>query len=240
LNGKATQPSTPPLVSKEAKMPGTPPLPKKKRTNKKLKSKRIVKKKEERMVIGRMGKVARKIPRSRSRKKREIKTIADFLKKVLPTSTFEQKVLPKNGSLHTGSQTVRRSLLKTRSPLHEAPHIDLTPSLSTSTTSDVIFETTTPPGTSKRGDADIEEIEEDDYNHIQKEVLDFGTKNFGVLASPYTSPHVYKRSFLDTTYGIRQICDTFMIADLPVDVDENINIHIKKQEFPATKGLERG
>jgi hypothetical protein len=95
------------------------------------------------------------------------------------------------------------------------------------------FETTTPPGTSKRGDADVEE----DDNHIEKEVLDFGTKNFGELASPYISPCVYKRCFLDTTYGIRQTGDAFMIGDSPVDVDVNSNVHIKKQVFPATKGL---
>jgi hypothetical protein len=46
LNGKSNQPSPPPLVSKEAKMPGTAPLPKKKQTNKKSTSKRTVKKKK--------------------------------------------------------------------------------------------------------------------------------------------------------------------------------------------------
>jgi hypothetical protein len=63
------------------------------------------------------------------------------------------------------------------------------------------------------------------------------TKKFGNLASPYISLYVYKRGFLDTTYGIRQIDEAFMIGDSPVDVDENSNVHIKKQVFPATKGL---
>jgi hypothetical protein len=67
--------------------------------------------------------------------------------------------------------------------------------------------------------------------------LDFGTKNFSELASPYISPYTYKRGFLDTTYGIRQIGDAFMIGDSPVDVDKNSNVHIKKQVLPATKGL---
>jgi hypothetical protein len=96
--------------------------------------------------------------------------------------------------------------------------------------------TVTPPRTSKRGDADVEK-EDDDDNHIEKEVLHFGTKKFGELASPYISPYVYKRGFLDTTYGIRQIGDTFMMGDSTVDIDENSNISIKKQEFPATQGL---
>jgi hypothetical protein len=192
LNGKAKQPSPPPLVSKEAKMPGTAPLPKKKPTKKK--SKRIVKKKKQRSS-DEWVKMRAKLQEADLERKREIKTIADFLKKVLPASTFEQKVLPKIGSLHTGTHTLRLSLPKTRSPLHEAPQIDLTASPTTSTTSDVLYETVTPPSTSKRGDADLDE----DDHHIVEEVLDFGTKHFGEMASPYISPYVYKRGFLDTT-----------------------------------------
>jgi hypothetical protein len=93
-------------------------------------------------------------------KEREIKTIADFPKKVLPASTVEQKVLPKS---NLGTQTIRRSLPK--SPiLYEAPQID---QKSRPTTSDVLYETTTEPGTCKRGDADDGE---DD-----KEVLNSGS-----------------------------------------------------------------
>jgi hypothetical protein len=68
-------------------------------------------------------------------------------------------------------------------------------------------------------------------------VLDFGTSTFGVVASPYFSPYVYKRGLLDTTYDIRHVGDTFMIGESPVDVDENSNVHIKKQEFRRTKGF---
>jgi hypothetical protein len=56
---------------------------------------------------------------------------------------------------------------------------------------------------------------------------------FGELASRY----VYRRGFLDTTYGIRKVGDTFMICDSPVDADVKSNIHVKKQEFRGTKGL---
>jgi hypothetical protein len=47
---------------------------------------------------------------------------------------------------------------------------------------------------------------------------------------------VYERGFLDTTYGIRNVGDTFIIGDSPMYVDVNSNIHIKKQEFQGTKG----
>jgi hypothetical protein len=39
------------------------------------------------------------------------------------------------------------------------------------------------------------------------------------------------------TYGIRQVGDTFMIDDSPVDVAQKSNVHIKKQGFHGTKGL---
>jgi hypothetical protein len=117
-------------------------------------------------------------------------------------------------------------------------HIDLTGSPSTSTANDVLYETVTPPpGTTKRGDAEVEEEPDDDDNHIEKEVFDFGTKNFGEMASPYISPYTYKCGFLDTTYGIRQIGDVFMIGYSHVAIDKDCNVHIKKHKFPATKGL---
>jgi hypothetical protein len=84
LNGKAQQTPPPPLpslVSKEAKMPGTPPpLPQKKRTNKKSKSKGVVKKKKERSSDECVN-LRAKLQEADLERKREIKTIADFLKK---------------------------------------------------------------------------------------------------------------------------------------------------------------
>jgi hypothetical protein len=97
LKGKAKQlPLPPPSVSQEAKMPGTPPLPKKtkkKRTNNK-KSKRVIKKKIR--SSDEWVKLRAKLQEADFERKREIKTNADFLKKkVLHASTFEQKVLQK-------------------------------------------------------------------------------------------------------------------------------------------------
>jgi hypothetical protein len=60
---------------------------------------------------------------------------------------------------------------------------------------------------------------------------------FANLASPYISPCVYKRGFLDTTYGVWKVGDTFVIGDSPVDVDVKRNVHIKKQEFNGTKDI---
>jgi hypothetical protein len=181
LNDNAKHPPPPPLFSKEFRIPGTAPL-QKKRSNKK--SKRVVKKKgTTKRSIGKLIKLRAKLREADLERKREIKTIANFVKKLLHTSTFEQKVLPESNS---GTQTIRRCLPKTPL-LHEAPQIDLKAS---PTTSAVKYETTTPLGTIKRGDA--ADGEEDN-----KEVLEFGE-----LASPYISPYVYKRGFLDTTYGI--------------------------------------
>jgi hypothetical protein len=82
LNGKAMQPTPPPLVSKEAKMPGTLPLPKKKPSNKKSKSKRNVKKKKKERSSDEWVKLRANLQEADLERKREIKTIADFLKKI--------------------------------------------------------------------------------------------------------------------------------------------------------------
>jgi hypothetical protein len=128
-------------------------------------------------------------------------------KEIWAVADFLKKVL--HMSVLPTTQAIRQSL-PTTTLLYEAPEIGLKYSPNPI---DVKHETTTPPGTEKRVDGELLE--------------------FGELASPY----VYKRGFLDTTYGIRKVGDTFMIGDSPVDVNVNSNIHIKKQEFQGTKGL---
>jgi len=45
------------------------------------------------------------------------------------------------------------------------------------------------------------EDDDDDYdedNFVEDEAREYGTENFGPVASPYVMPYVYKRRFLDT------------------------------------------
>jgi hypothetical protein len=50
-------------------------------------------------------------------------------------------------------------------------------------------------------------------------------------------PYWYKKSYLDTVYGKRQVGNTFMIGDQIVVVDPDNNIHIGNTTFLSTKGL---
>jgi hypothetical protein len=77
----------------------------------------------------------------------------------------------------------------------------------------------------------------------EQEVLDFNTRKFGALASPYVSPYVYKKQpwYLDTQYGIRKVGDQFMPGNSIFGVDTEGNIHIGEPDtavkFNATPGL---
>jgi hypothetical protein len=68
-------------------------------------------------------------------------------------------------------------------------------------------------------------------------MMDFGKENFGDEASPYISPYVYKRGFLDTTYGIRQVCNMFLIGNSPVEFDVDSNVHIQGQILREQSGF---
>ena len=57
------------------------------------------------------------------------------------------------------------------------------------------------------------------------------------MADSYLNPYGYKRSFLDTQYGIRKEGDVFMIGDSKVSVDRDSNITIKGKHFRGTQGL---
>jgi hypothetical protein len=178
-----------------------------------------------------VGKTARKITRRRSRKKERDKDDCRFSEKSITRIYVRTEGTAKNRIASYGYADL--SAFNSQNVASGATLIDLTASPSTS---EVLYESLTPPPdtSSKRGGgADVEE--DDDFE--KEEVSDSDTKKFGELASPYISPYVYKRSFLDATYGIRQIGDSFMIGDSPVDVDENSDVHIKKQVFPTTKGL---
>ena len=61
--------------------------------------------------------------------------------------------------------------------------------------------------------------------------------HFGEIASPYLTPYLYNRHFLDKQYGLRRDDSTFMIGDSTVSVDKTSDTTIKGKRFKATKGL---
>ena len=68
------------------------------------------------------------------------------------------------------------------------------------------------------------------YKHLAE-------RNVGTIASPYIVPYFYNKRFLDTQYGIRNVGDSFMIGDLAILVDTDVDITIKGLEFSETNGL---
>ena len=69
---------------------------------------------------------------------------------------------------------------------------ELLPSIET------VYETTP-----KRPKFEITTDEDDDDDVVEKEVNDFGRKNFGELGSPYLTPYLYNRRFLGRKYSIK-------------------------------------
>ena len=191
-------------------------------------------------------KIRAKLHEADVKRKRQIKTVADFLKQVLPSSsspTFDQNIKPDHDAsplgvqTELGSATPEKRHIKSGSPATPAKrHIAYETAPIPSTSSDVIYETSIPPPPSI--DDDDDDVGSEDPR-VEPHVLEFGAKTLGELASPYVSPYLYesKRRFLGTEYGIRKVGDDFMIGDSRVGVDRDGNIHIKEVKFPATKGL---
>ena len=86
------------------------------------------------------------------------------------------------------------------------------------------------------------ELQDDDnYDNgndfVKEDVQTFGSENVDTIANPYIVPSFYNRPLLVTKYGIRKICDSFMIGYSAVLIDTDSDITIKGQEFRSTKGL---
>jgi hypothetical protein len=167
------------------------------------------------------------------RRDTQIKAIADFLQKVLPQGQpLQQK--SKNVSFKTEpgeSRTESRRRLSF-APSPEAVYESL-PSTST-LPPDVLYET--PKSTSSV------EIQSDDDTDVSPEIAEhvreFGRKHFGELASPYLTPYIYNKRFLDKQYGIRKEADgTFTIGNAPLSVDNDSNITIYGRQYSGTKSL---
>jgi hypothetical protein len=173
----------------------------------------------------------------------QIKAIADFLQKVF---TQQQQQQSKNvrfkteqqhsdGENHTASSRKRRL---TFAPSPETVYESL-PSTSTSTPpiQDVFYETPKKTGADIPSDDDVD-VATDMSPEIEEHVRKFGRENFGELTSPYLTPYVYNKPFVDKQYEIRKETDgTFMIGNAPLSVDNDSNITIYGRQYSGTKGL---
>jgi len=86
-------------------------------------------------------------------------------------------------------------------------------------------------------DDDDDDEYDDDDNFVEDEAQEYSRENVGPVASPYLMPYLYKRSFLDTQYGVRKDSDMLMIGDSPIVVDTDGDITIKLRVFKKLNGL---
>jgi hypothetical protein len=56
-------------------------------------------------------------------------------------------------------------------------------------------------------------------------VKQFGSSQFGSMASPYLTPYLYNKRLLDRQCGIRKEGNVFKIGDSTLTVDEHSNIY---------------
>jgi hypothetical protein len=79
--------------------------------------------------------------------------------------------------------------------------------------------------------------DEGDDQYIDEEFKSNGERLFGTRASPYLTPYLYEKGFLDKQYGLRKEDGNFMIDDSNVSVDKDGDLYIKRQHFKGTSGL---
>jgi hypothetical protein len=142
----------------------------------------------------------------------QVKTIAEFLKKVLPDATSRatllNQVLPVKHK--SGMQTDNRVNVKATPPSPQ----------------DVIYEAG--PSTSYATTEKATESEDD----IDEEVGSFGKRRFG-----RASPYVYDKGFLDEQYGLRKEDLNLMKGISIVTVDKDGDLNINGKQFTGTSGL---
>ena len=73
----------------------------------------------------------------------------------------------------------------------------------------------------RRPDEDIDDDDDvaDDGTAVEKDAQEYVREIFGAVADSYLTPYLYKKSFLDTQYGIRKEGDVFMIGDSQLTVE---------------------
>jgi hypothetical protein len=165
----------------------------------------------------------------------QVKTIADFLK-VLPDATSRATLLnpaisvKQSSNKRTGTQTDKRVTVQSSTTT-----TDVT---SPSSPRNVIYDAgpSTSYATPKRV-VETEDEGDDDDQYIDEEVKSYGARHFGTPASPYLTPYLYDKGFLDKQYGLRKEDGNFMVGDSNVSVDKDGDLYIKGQHFRGTSGL---
>jgi hypothetical protein len=111
---------------------------------------------------------------------------------------------------------------------------------STSRSEEEVFVTPRRSVRFETGDTETEDDDDDDdANTIDENVRQYGQQHFGALASPYLTPYLYNRRFLDKVFGIRreETDGTFMIGNSSVTLDDRGNIIIQGKQYRGTPGL---
>jgi hypothetical protein len=140
-----------------------------------------------------------------------IHKIADFMRKVLPDATTSQNKRkppteePKFEAIDLGTPTTQPSTqaaVATQTE-HAATKTHNVAIISTSSATEV-FETpkktrlaSSDDVVAANDDDDDDGDEADEYETNNQDIRAFGRRNFGVIASPYLTPYVYNRLFLD-------------------------------------------
>jgi hypothetical protein len=87
--------------------------------------------------------------------------------------------------------------------------------------------------------SEIEEEDEDEEGTVtETEVQQFGTKHFVELASPYVTPYLYNKAYLDRQFGVRKDADgEFRIGNSEIAIDEHSNVVLQGKTYTGTKDL---
>jgi hypothetical protein len=174
--------------------------------NKNVAKKRPVRPKQTRHPYNKWLRMRGKLEDAQVQRKTLINAFRDFLNQVLLDIKTRTKPSPKLEKLNAATQS---------SPPTPSP-MSVTPSPATPVfrrfSEEVTHETPTLPVLYEETLAKAEVC---DKSLIEQEVLDFNTRNFSAVASPYVSPYVYKKQplYLDKQYGIRMVGNRFMISN---------------------------
>jgi hypothetical protein len=173
----------------------------------------------------------KKMQEEKMRNNMLIKTISQFLRKVLPATgalaSERQQMIPtkletpkSETPKRTSARLPVRSILSSASSsgTPAAEHWEAGPS------TESVYETTTPPPPSHAAMS-------------EEDVKEFTTRHFGPTASPYMTSYVYDKDFLDKHYGIRKEGEKYKIGDSAVTIDTNSDIYVKRKRFAGTEGL---
>ena len=167
------------LQAKQPKLPSRKPLPPKKPKRPKPRSRLH--------PYDKWVKVRGKIREDQLEREARVKTVADFLKSVLPQSP-STSLLPAEYTVPqkqtTSTQTKARIVTPPTVPVAD------------------IYETPKCPPSDGGFVDDDDDDDVADGTSVEKDAQEYVREKFGAVADSYLTPYIYKRSFLDTQYGI--------------------------------------